>query len=274
MYLTFTNHNIEIYFKEIKKNDNLTREDEITLFGRIARGDKQAETIVFNKMAKMAVAIAKTYTGSPELLEDLIQEANMGILTAIKKYDPSMGYRFSSYARWWMKANINVFLNNLGIVHPCASRTLDLAKKIREQFYKENHRDITEIELMEKLEDMGEIVTDVTSILDISISSIDDVVDDDDNTASDYGAFATATASHNEYEDEIENDDLSYEITKRLSKLSEREQMFIRMKFGFITGIEMDDYSISQKWNKMHPEKTLTQERVRQIIKEALIKMK
>ena len=91
MYLTFTNKNIDIYFKEIKSNENLTREDEITLFTRIAKGDKSAEVEVFNKMSKLAVAIAKTYTGSPELLEDLIQEAHLGVTTATNKYDGAPG---------------------------------------------------------------------------------------------------------------------------------------------------------------------------------------
>ena len=94
MYLTFRNRNIDIYFKEIHTNGGLTREDEITLFTRIAKGDKSAEVEVFNKMSKFAVAVAKTYTGEPELLEDLIQEANMGVLTAISKYDVALGYRF------------------------------------------------------------------------------------------------------------------------------------------------------------------------------------
>ena len=68
MYLTFRNRNIDIYFKEIHTNGGLTREDEITLFTRIAKGDKSAEVEVFNKMSKLAVAVAKTYTGEPELL--------------------------------------------------------------------------------------------------------------------------------------------------------------------------------------------------------------
>ena len=152
MYLTFTNKNIDIYFKEIKSNENLTREDEITLFTRIAKGDKSAEVEVFNKMSKLAVAIAKTYTGTPELLEDLIQEANMGVLTAIKKYDVALGYRFSSYARWWMKSYITTFLNNMGMVHPSNTQVLDKAKKIREAFFKKNHREISECELLDRLE--------------------------------------------------------------------------------------------------------------------------
>ena len=296
MYLTFTNKNIDIYFKEIKSNENLTREDEITLFTRIAKGDKSAEVEVFNKMSKLAVAIAKTYTGTPELLEDLIQEANMGVLTAIKKYDVALGYRFSSYARWWMKSYITTFLNNMGMVHPSNTQVLDKAKKIRETFFKKNHREISECELLDKLEEMGVLVSDVNAITTVLVTSIDQRVDEDEDTvAGEYGEFAERTSCRNDYESEIENQELSRQIEVLMSRLTTREQTLVRMRFGFTTGSEMDFDSIAMRWNegkskylldengnivlnnngkpKGNPE-YLTTERVRQIVVAAVKKMK
>ena len=296
MYLTFTNKNIDIYFKEIKSNENLTREDEITLFTRIAKGDKSAEVEVFNKMSKLAVAIAKTYTGSPELLEDLIQEANMGVLTAIKKYDVALGYRFSSYARWWMKSYITTFLNNMGMVHPSNTLVLDKAKKIREAFLKKNHREISECELLDRLEEMGVLVSDVNAITSVLVTSIDQRVDEDEDTvASECGEFAERTSCKNDYESEIENQELSRQIEVLMSRLTTREQTLVRMRFGFTTGSEMDFDSIAMRWNegkskylldengnivlnnngkpKGNPE-YLTTERVRQIVVAAVKKMK
>ena len=296
MYLTFTNKNIDIYFKEIKSNENLTREDEITLFTRIAKGDKSAEVEVFNKMSKLAVAIAKTYTGSPELLEDLIQEANMGVLTAIKKYDVALGYRFSSYARWWMKSYITTFLNNMGMVHPSNTLVLDKAKKIREAFLKKNHREISECELLDKLEEMGVLISDVNAITSVLVTSIDQRVDEDEDTvASECGEFAERTSCRNDYESEIENQELSRKIEVLMSRLTAREQTLVRMRFGFTTGSEMDFDSIAMRWNegkskylldengnivlnnngkpKGNPE-YLTTERVRQIVVAAVKKMK
>ena len=296
MYLTFTNKNIDIYFKEIKSNENLTREDEITLFTRIAKGDKSAELEVFNKMSKLAVAIAKTYTGSPELLEDLIQEANMGVLTAIKKYDVALGYRFSSYARWWMKSYITTFLNNMGMVHPSNTLILDKAKKIRETFLKKNHREISECELLDRLEEMGVLVSDVNAITSVLVTSIDQRVDEDEDTvASECGEFAERTSCRNDYESEIENQELSRKIEVLMSRLTAREQTLVRMRFGFTTGSEMDFDSIAMRWNegkskylldengnivlnnngkpKGNPE-YLTTERVRQIVVAAVKKMK
>ena len=296
MYLTFTNKNIDIYFKEIKSNESLTREDEITLFTRIAKGDKSAEVEVFNKMSKLAVAIAKTYTGSPELLEDLIQEANMGVLTAIKKYDVALGYRFSSYARWWMKSYITTFLNNMGMVHPSSTLVLDKAKKIREAFLKKNHREISECELLDRLEEMGVLVSDVNAITSVLVTSIDQRVDEDEDTvASECGEFAERTSCKNDYESEIENQELSRKIEVLMSRLTAREQTLVRMRFGFTTGSEMDFDSIAMRWNegkskylldengnivlnnngkpKGNPE-YLTTERVRQIVVAAVKKMK
>lgn len=296
MYLTFRNRNIDIYFKEIQSNGSLTRNEEVILFTRIAKGDKSAEVEVFNKMSKLAVAVAKTYTGTPELLEDLIQEANMGVLTAINKYDVSLGYRFSSYALWWMKSYINTFLNNLGMVHPSNTQILDQAKKIREAFLKKNHREITEYELLDRLEEMGIVVNDVTAITTTLITSIDQNIDEDEDiVAGECGEFAERTSSRNDYESEIENQELSNKIEILLSRLTSREQTLVRMRFGFTTGREMDFESIAERWNegkskylldekgntvinnngkpKGNPE-YLTTERVRQIVVAAVKKLK
>ena len=296
MNYTVLNNNLNLYFKEIRNFSNLTREDEVALFGRINQGDKYAETELFNKVAKLAVAVAKTYTGKPELLEDIIQVANMGILTAIRKYDVALGYRFSSYAYWWMKAYINTFLNNMEMVHPSNTQVLDKAKKIREVFFKKNHREISECELLDKLEEMGIMVSDVDSITTVLVTSIDQNINEDEDTvAGEYGEFAERTSSRNDYESEIENQDLSNRIEVLMSRLTSREQTLVRMRFGFTTGSEMDFESIAERWNdgkskylldengntvfnnngkpKGNPE-YLTTERVRQIVTAAIKKMK
>lgn len=296
MNYTVLNNNLNLYFKEIRNFSNLTREDEVALFGRINQGDKYAETELFNKVAKLAVAVAKTYTGKPELLEDIIQVANMGILTAIRKYDVALGYRFSSYAYWWMKAYINTFLNNMEMVHPSNTQVIDKAKKIREAFFKKNHREISECELLDKLEEMGVLVSDVDSITTVLVTSIDQNINEDEDTvAGEYGEFAERTSSRNDYESEIENQDLSNRIEVLMSRLTAREQTLVRMRFGFTTGSEMDFESIAERWNdgkskylldengntvlnsngkpKGNPE-YLTTERIRQIVTAAIKKMK
>lgn len=276
---TNLNQNINIYFKEIRSFKSLSKRDEEILFSRIELGDKKAETEVFNRLAKLAVAVAKTYTCRPELLSDLIQEANLGVLTAIHKFDINKGYRFSSYARWWMKARISKYLNEMSVVRPGTnSRILWLAKKIAEQFYMENCREISDIELLDELESRGEVVTDLNAILSIKAVRIDVPINEQSDTAQvDLGIFSTRTASRNEFEEDEENESLSSDIARRMSRLDFREQEIVRLKFGFITGYEIEtNKDLTKEWNDRHPEQKtpLTEERVRQILVGALKKMK
>ena len=276
---TNLNQRINIYFKEIRSFKALSKRDEEILFSRIELGDKKAETEVFNRLAKLAVAVAKTYTCRPELLSDLIQEANLGVLTAIHKFDINKGYRFSSYARWWMKARISKYLNEMSVVRPGTnSRILWLAKKIAEQFYMENCREISDIELLDELESRGEVVTDLNAILSIKAVRIDVPINEQSDTAQvDLGIFSTRTASRNEFEEDEENESLSSDIARRMSRLDSREQEIVRLKFGFITGYEIEtNKDLTKEWNDRHPEQKtpLTEERVRQILVSALKKMK
>ena len=276
---TNLNQNINIYFKEIRSFKSLSKRDEEILFSRIELGDKKAETEVFNRLAKLAVAVAKTYTCRPELLSDLIQEANLGVLTAIHKFDINKGYRFSSYARWWMKARISKYLNEMNVVRPGTnSRILWLAKKIAEQFYMENCREISDIELLDELESRGEVVTDLNAILSIKAVRIDVPINEQSDAAQvDLGIFSTRTASRNEFEEDEENESLSSDIARRMSRLDLRAQEIVRLKFGFITGYEIEtNKDLTKEWNDRHPEQKtpLTEERVRQILVGALKKMK
>jgi RNA polymerase sigma factor (sigma-70 family) len=276
MNYTNLNQNLTIYFREIRNNKSLTKEDETVLFARIAAGSEAAKTEVFNKMAKLAVAIAKTYTSKTELLEDLIQEANVGTWTAIDKFDPSKGYRFSSYARWWMKSTISRFLDELGLVHPSNPSLIDKARRIREEFYTKNQREITEYELMDALEEMGEVVTDLSAIIAVTHIHIDRPVDSDQEvTAAEVGEFAARTSSVNDFEEESEAESLNEEIERRMRRLTPRERILVKMRFGYTTGYEMDFKSIAEEWNKTREEsERLTQERVRQLVQGAIKKMK
>lgn len=273
MKLTLLNENINLYFQEIRKNSSLTRDEEITLFSRIALGDRLAETQVFNKMAKMAVMVAKTYTNDPILIQDLIQEANYGILVAIKKFDPALGFRFSSYARWWMKAQITTFINGRECVHPANMKVTYLARKIREDFYKVNQRDITEYELMDALEELGEIVTDPSVILNIKMERLD-LPDENGVTMMDAGEVAMTTSQTNNFMYQMEDESVSDTIKRLMARLTPRERTIVKMKFGIGYDYEMDYATITEKYNQAHPEKPLTMERIRQICVGALKKMK
>ena len=273
--MNYTNktESINIYFREIRKFQNMTREDEIILFNRVANGDNSAVTEIFNRMSKLAVAVAKTYTSNPDILQDLIQEANCGILEAIKKYDPLSGFRFSSYARWWMKAYITKYLNERLTVRPTNVALVNLAKKIRDEFFQKNQRDITDYELMDILEERGEVVTDITAILSVKVDSIDEVFGDDDHTMEESKMFSNRTSSVNDVLCVEENVALSDDINRMISRLSLRERTMLKMKFG-IGCDEMDYGDITKQWALMSGEKVMTPERARQIVTGAVKKLK
>lgn len=274
MRYTILTDNINIYFREIRKNVFLNKEEEVALFKRIAVGDQTAKTKVFNSLAKMAVFIAKTYTNDPDLLQDLIQEANLGILIAIDKYDPSRGLRFSSYARWWMKAQIMNAINSLDVVHPNNMDLTYKARKIREKFFKEYHRDITEYELMDALEEMGEVVTDLSAIVSVVMERVD-LPNEDGNTLLESGSVAMSTCHTNDFLVQEEDESLSEDIARMLARLTPRERTIVKMKFGIGYDYEMDYKTIAEKYNQGRPEKEqLCVERVRQICVNALKKMK
>ena len=274
MRYTILTDNINLYFKEIRKNVFLTKKQEVALFKRISKGDQSARTEVFNSLAKLAVFIAKTYTNDPDMLQDLIQEANCGILLAIDKYDPQRGHRFSSYARWWMKAQIMNFINEKDAVHPANMQLTYKARKIREQFFKENHREITEYELMDALEEMGEIVTDLSAIVNVVMERVD-LPNEDGVSMLDAGEVAMSTSHSNDFIEQEEEEGLSEVIAARLRRLTPREQTLIKMKFGIGYDYEMDYKTIAEKYNEGKPkEEQLCQERIRQICTQALQKMR
>ena len=270
MRYTILTDNINIYFKEIRKNVFLNRKQELAMFKRIAAGDQAARAQVFDSLAKMAVFIAKTYTNDPDLLQDLIQEANYGILVAIDKYEPALGHRFSSYARWWMKAQIMNFINAREAVHTTNMPLTYKARKIREEFFKEHHREITEYELMDALEEKGDIVADPSVIVSV-VMERGDVTNEDGASVFD----SMATSHSNDYEAQMEEDSINDVIERRLRRLTPREQTIVKMKFGIGYDYEMDYKTIAEKYNEGKPEKEqLGQERVRQICVAAINKMR
>lgn len=274
MNFTNTNQNISIYFKEIRDFKNLTLKDERILFARIADGDDSAVCEIFNRMARLAVATAKIYTCNPDLLQDLIQEANCGVLEAIRKFDPSLGYRFSSYARWWMKAYINKYIGELNTVHPANSTITLLAKKISLRFYKENQREITEYELMEKLEEMGQVVTDISAILSVKVDSLSDVFGDDDRSMEDSLEVNEKASSFNDSICVEDNTQLADDIARMLDRLTPRERQMVKWKFGIGCYRQMEYDEIARKWSAQSGDRVMSAERCRQIVVAAVKKMR
>lgn len=274
---TNRNQNLDIYFAEIKKFDTLSKTDEERLFALVAEGNKMAETEIFNKMAKLILATAKTYTSDDTLLEDLIQEGNIGLLEAIKRYDITKDNRFSSFAIYWVRASISKYLNENGIVREKNYNTMNRINKIKETFYKVNERMPSEDELIEILNEMGVDVNDVTTIDNILVSSIDAarMNDDGDEDRSDDTDFARTYSSTNEYEDTIDDEYNKYNVTRLMSKLTEKEKLIISMKFGLGGNAPMDNESIAEKLYYMKvTTNILNKESIRIASEKAIMKMR
>lgn len=267
--------NIKIYFSEIRNNSNLTRDDELKLFGRIQASDRSAETEIFNKTAKFAVAVAKTYTGNNDLLEDLIQEANMGILDAIHRYDLNSGFRFTSFAVYYIKMYINKFLGVKDTVHAPISAQINKIKKVRNEFYKKFLREPSDGELLDILEEMGETIKDIDIIRQVNVSSLDkSVTDDSGDSISMYetGEIARYTSSENDVYGTMESDDIKEQVMRKLAILDAREKKFVCLFFGIGVDFPMDFQMISK--NETEAGNKISDERVRQIINAAIAKMR
>ena len=254
------------YLKEIGKIPLLTFEEERALANKIAAGDEEAvDTMVMHNL-RLVVSIAKKYTGCGLSLLDLIQEGNTGLIEAAHKYDVNKGFRFSTYATWWVRQKIGRALSDQSRSIRIPAHIAELVsriKKVTGTLIQKLGRAPTEEELAEVL---GVEVDKIKVALDMSqaVSSLDVPVGDDDETTvgdlqADHGAQNPMTSLIAEANKQV--------IESVLATLNEREANVLRLRFG----MESDHaYTLEEIGEKMG----VTRERVRQIEVKALRKMR
>lgn len=254
------------YLKEIGKIPLLTFEEERALANKIAAGDEEAvDTMVMHNL-RLVVSIAKKYTGCGLSLLDLIQEGNTGLIEAAHKYDVNKGFRFSTYATWWVRQKIGRALSDQSRSIRIPAHIAELVsriKKVTGTLVQKLGRTPTEEELAEVL---GVEVDKVKVALDMSqaVSSLDVPVGDDDETTvgdlqADHGAQNPMTSLIAEANKQV--------IESVLATLNEREANVLRLRFG----MESDHaHTLEEIGEKMG----VTRERVRQIEVKALRKMR
>jgi RNA polymerase primary sigma factor len=267
----FTNLNsdsIQIYLKEIGKIPLLTGEEEVELAKRKDKGDKDAERKMIESNLKLVVSIAKKFSGVKTLsLLDLIQEGNIGLFRAVDKFEHQKGYKFSTYATWWIRQAITRALAD-------QSRTIRIPVHMVENInrYQQARRFLVQELGREPLaeevaSEMGEEIDKVRYIIKISQETISletTVGDDDDNsTLEDF-----IEDIKNDSPDRIAALQLLKDYVKEIMvSLSPREQKILEMRFGLVDGVAHTLEEVGQEFE-------VTRERIRQIEAKALEKIR
>ena len=256
---------VKMYLNAINNKPLLSREQEFILAQKNAAGDISAKNALIEHNLRLVVSIAKRYRGCGIAFLDLIQEGNLGLIKATEKFEVSIGYRFSTYATWWIRQSIGKALADQSRTIRIPGHVLELLRKMKKAsttFFEENFREPTEKELskilgveIEKIKvakDMSQAVTSLdTPIGDDEEDCIGDLIADDSE-----GIFSQVIGS--EKEKILDN---------VLNTLSEREAEILKMRFGF----KMDKPKTLEEVGEIL---NLSKERIRQLEGKALRKLR
>lgn len=257
---------VKMYLREISKYNVLSREDEIKLAEAAAKGSQTAKNTLVNHNLRLVVSVAKHYMGRGLTLLDLIQEGNMGLIKAVDKYDVTKGFKFSTYATYWIKQAISRAImeqaRNIRIpVH--IIELMSNIKKFEREFQQANHREPKDREVaaalnvdIKKIKEANTWMKDTTS-LDIVVG------DDEDVTVGSFIEDDSATSSFLS----IEDNDCNLAVMGVLDTLDDREKMVIMRRFG----INQDK---AETLNEIGNALGVSRERVRQIEAAALRKLR
>ena len=256
---------LDKYLQEIGKEDLITVEEEVELAQRIRKGDQKALEKLTRANLRFVVSVAKQYQNQGLSLPDLINEGNLGLIKAAEKFDETRGFKFISYAVWWIRQSIlqalaeqsrivRLPLNHVG--------SLNKINKAFSRFEQENERRPSPEELADSLDLPAEKVADTLRVSGRHISVDAPFVEGEDNSlldvlVNDDSPIADRT---------LINESLSTEVERALSTLTERERDIIKLFFGINTQ-EMTLEEIGEKFG-------LTRERVRQIKEKAIRRLR
>ena len=260
---------VRLYLREIGKIPLLNSEEEMDLARRIVEGDKKAKDKMAEANMRLVVSIAKRYSGRGLDFLDLIQEGNTGLLRAVEKFDPDKGFKFSTYATWWIRQAITRAIADQARTIRIPVHMVETINKLlrtQRRMTQELNREPTIEELSKELDMEPEKIEYVIKIKQ-DISSLDAGVgrdgEDDDSVLQDFIVDEDTVSP----EDSASNQLLKEQVQEILSSLSDREQKIVRMRFGLDNGKNHTLEEVGQEF-------AVTRERIRQIEAKALAKLR
>ena len=260
---------VRLYLREIGKIPLLSAEEEMDLARRIIEGDKKAKDKMAEANMRLVVSIAKRYSGRGLDFLDLIQEGNTGLLRAVEKFDPDKGFKFSTYATWWIRQAITRAIADQARTIRIPVHMVETINKLlrtQRRMTQELNREPTIDELAKELDMEPEKIEYVIKIKQ-DISSLDAGVgrdgEDDDSVLQDFIVDEDTVSP----EDSASNQLLKEQVQEILSSLSDREQKIVRMRFGLDNGKNHTLEEVGQEF-------AVTRERIRQIEAKALAQLR
>ena len=256
---------LDKYLQEIGKEELITVEEEVELAQRIKKGDRQALEKLTRANLRFVVSVAKQYQNQGLSLPDLINEGNLGLIKAAEKFDETRGFKFISYAVWWIRQSILQALAEQSRIVRLPLNQVGSLNKINKAFSKFeqlHERTPTPEELAEALELPKEKVSDTLRVSGRHVSVDAPFVDGEDNSLLDVLVNNDSPNADNA----LINESLAREVERALATLTERERDIIKLFFG-IACQEMTLEEIGERFG-------LTRERVRQIKEKAIRRLR
>lgn len=260
---------VRLHLREIGKIPLLSAEEELELAQRVVAGDKRAKDKMAEANMRLVVSIAKRYSGRGLDFLDLIQEGHTGLLRAVEKFDPDKGFKFSTYATWWIRQAITRAIADQARTIRIPVHMVETINKLlrtQRRMTQELNREPTIEELARELEMEPEKVEYVIKIKQ-DISSLDAGVgrdgEDEDSVLGDFIEDEDSATPEESASSQL----LKEQVQSVLSTLSEREQKIIKMRFGLENGKSHTLEEVGQEF-------AVTRERIRQIEAKALAKLR
>ena len=260
------NDPVRMYLKEIGKISLLSLDEELELSKKIEEGDEEAKKRLAESNLRLVVSIAKRYVGRNLSFLDLIQEGNIGLMKAVDKFDSSKGYKFSTYATWWIRQAITRAIADQAKtirvpVHMV--ETINKLKKVQRQLTLELNREPTEKELAQKLHITEDKVREIIQISLDPLSLETPIGEEEDSHLGDF----VSDKNNLTPEEYAINEVLKDEIQEVLLTLTEREEQVLKLRFGLVDGTCRTLEEVGTIFG-------VTRERIRQIEAKALRKLR